>query len=237
MDTPKDLIQAQENDIRILTAAKKTAQALVQVETTAANLAAFEKASAMLAKALAGPEEPLFKNRKKAWLWLKAQGYKIGHTKFYKRFKELGFSHAADGSVLKRDVERFVSTSKLEQPAAAGAGASGPDLYTEKLETDIAKNKEDIETRRFKREVLEGKYFRRDQFEQELTARLAVLESGIRHMIQVRTVDYIQLVAGDLRKVQELRDTINQHLDDKFNEYADMENFQVIIEPDDTDAA
>ncbi|MEA3428801.1 MAG: hypothetical protein U9Q84_06255, partial [Thermodesulfobacteriota bacterium] len=89
---------------------------------------------------------------------------------------------------------------------------------------------EEIKRNRHKREVEEGKYIPRDQFEMELASRAGVLDAGWQHLNQSKAVDWIETVEGNPKKAGEFIAALNQAKNGILNQYATTQEFQVIIE-------
>jgi len=227
------------SDIEVLTRAKEKARVRVEEDPNAGNLAALEKASRMLSGA---EDEPFFDDRMKALKHLQHLGYGtnrgiIQKSKLYKDAapgpKQL-LKVQPDGSVLEKDLMVYITVAGLKKPDRPGGDA--PEILAKKAQAELDKILEQTEEIRFKREVNQGKYILRTAFEQELAARTAVLEAGLRYMAQTRIADWIALVDGNIKKRPRLLNTINEDLDEKLNEFATMDRYQVIVLEDETEA-
>jgi hypothetical protein len=98
---------------------------------------------------------------------------------------------------------------------------------------------QDIEHRRktFDLEKEQGKYIPKADFESELAARAAVLESGFRNLFNIRIREWIALVNGKPERAADLMAALNRGLDEQLNTYATTRSFQVIFEdnPEETE--
>jgi len=171
--------------------------------------------------------ERCFKNRNAVLGYLKDQGYKIQKSKLYKDSREGKLRIQGDGTVLFIDVDLYIKAYLLAVKTADAAEAEK--LQQEKIsaETDVKK----LRAKRLQFEIdkEQGKYIPKDQFDMELAARAAVLEAGIKHMFYSKVSEWIHVVGGDISKTNELLEEMITSLDEKMNDYASMDQFQVIF--------
>jgi len=234
-----DLIKkSSATDLQLLITVKENAKRKLLDDPTQADIAAYERAAQTLERFLKREESDalLFKNRTEVLKYLKKQGYKIGKSKLYNDAAAGWLRVQDDGSILEKDLTRYIKRAGLVKLSAIKKDQ--PDSLAQlKATHELEKLKEQIAELRFKREVAQGKYIPRDQFEMEIASRLVVLEAGLRHFIQSNLVEWVELAEGKTSQVAALREAMNAGLDEQFNEFADMERFQVIITEDEADAA
>jgi len=230
MEDIKDLInRLNEQDLKILIKAKNEAQIRVNSDPSRGNLDALEKASKMLADFLAGDKEPAFENLLRVKEHLNRLGYKVGKSKIYKDRKDGLIRIEADGTVKEASVKAYIRKANLENLTEKAAADQGPSVLVQKAEKELEKLHEQIEDLRFKRSVAQGDYIPRTDFEMELAARAAVLDTGLRHLVHSSLGNWVALMDGDPKKIPLLLRRINDDLDEKFNEFATMQMFHVIF--------
>lgn len=162
--------------------------------------------------------------------YLDESGWQVSQSGLYKHRKAGKITSQPDGTFLLKDVDKYAK-SYLKQKATGKKKQDAQDeLQRQKLEKELEKLDTDNARSRLKLEVEEGKYIPKDQMFLELASRAGVLEAGLKHWIQSTAANWINLVAGDLKKVGELVAAQGLSIDELINQYATMKEFQVIIE-------
>lgn len=219
-----------ERDILVI--AKAKAQQAVNSDPSSANLAALEKATRMLAEydARMNPSEPSFDNRIEAVNYLKRQGYKIGKSKLYGDCKKGLLRLQDDGSVLDSDLKKYVRKADLQQLSTM------PDADPQ--DTLIRKAEEELEKLRIQNKILRiqldeklGKYVSRADFDLEFASKIAILKSGLEHMVYSYAFEWVEIVIDGEPETsaQRLIDRIKQNLERQFNDFANLKKFQVVF--------
>lgn len=218
------------NNLNILTKARNQAAQRVEKDPTAENLAALEMASKMLADLHQVDEpEPSVKNRLEVMKHLRREGFKIGKTKLYKDATEGLLRIQSDGSVLEKDIDRYVRISGLKKPAEI-SDAELQMLQKKKNEMEVEKLTQQVSDLRFKQGISRGLYIPRAEFEMEVAGRAGALDAGLRHRFMSECRDMVDAVSGKPSLVPILQEMLGKMLDEALNEYASLDNFQVIIE-------
>lgn len=171
--------------------------------------------------------ERYFKNRNAVLGYLKDQGYKIQKTKLYKDSNAGMLRIQSDGTVMLSDVDLYIKAYLL--PVKTSEAIESEKLIHDRLTAEVKRLSLQAEKLEFEIDKDRGRYIPRDQFEMELAARAAVLEAGIKHLFYSRVSDWIHMVGGDTTKINDLLEEMTRSLDEKMNEYASMEQFQVIF--------
>lgn len=217
-------------DLDILTSARSEAAKKVGSDPTVENLAALEKASKMLADVQQPDEaEPSAKNRLEVMKHLRREGFKIGKTKLYKDANDGLLRIQSDGSVLEKDIDRYVRISGLKKPAEI-SDAELQLLQKQKSEKEVEKLTAQVSDLNFKQAIAQGKFIPRAEFEMEVAGRAGALDAGLRHRFMSECRDLVDAVSGDVFLVPILQEMLGHMLDEALNEYASLDNFQVIIE-------
>jgi len=218
------------DDLNILTKARDEAAKRVEQDPTAENLAALGKAWKMLVDLQVEKEvEPSVKNRLEVMKHLRREGFKIGKTKLYKDATDGLLRIQSDGSVLEKDIDRYVRISGLKKPAEI-SDAELQMLQKKKGEMEVKKLEAQVSDMTFRQAVAQGKFIPRAEFEMEVAGRAGALDAGFRHMIMMIASNLIEAVGGDLSLVPVFLEMIYSEYDILMNEYASMDNFQVIFE-------
>lgn len=214
----------------VLVVAKVKAQNAVNKEPTAANLSALEKATKMLADLQMEEPEPAVANRLEVMKHLRREGFKIGKSKLYKDSAAGLLKIQPDGSVLERDIDRYVRVAGLKKPAEISDGELQI-LQKKKNEMEVRKLEAQVSDLTFKQAVAQGRYIPRAEFEMEMAGRAGALDAGLRHRFLSECRDLVDAVSGDPALVPIIQEMLGKMLDEALNEYASLDNFQVIIDP------
>ncbi len=165
-----------------------------------------------------------FKNLVEVLRYLQDQGYKIAKSKLYKDKTKGLLRIQDDKTFLASEVNLYAAT--LHKVLDEGKVAEDVSAKTRK---EVEKLDIQIEQARFNLEKDKGKYIEKKKFDQELAARAAVLETGIKHMFQANVSEYAAIIGGDPLKANLLLDRMNLDYDSYINEYASTRKFQVIV--------
>ncbi len=173
--------------------------------------------------------EPSLKNRLEVMKHLRREGFKIGKTKLYKDASDGLLRIQPDGSVLEKDIDRYVRISGLKKPAEI-SDAELQQLQKKKNEMEVEKLTAQVSDLTFKQDVARGKFIPRAEFEMEVAGRAGALDAGLRHRFMSECRDMVDAVSGEASLVPILQEMLGKMLDEALNEYASLDNFQVIIE-------
>ncbi len=174
------------------------------------------------------PSMPTFKSINVVWKHLKKAGFKISDSKIY-RDKAKGMIRVnSDGTVSESEVRAYAGT--LER--VDGDIGDLTDVHARKANKEVERLDEQISKLRFENEKETGKYILRSDFEAELAARAVTLESGFRHLFNMKSKEWIALVNGKVEKSADFLQQLNEGLDEQLNSYATTKTFQVMFEED-----
>lgn len=163
---------------------------------------------------------------------LKAAGFKAPKSKVY-RDRDKGMIRVnPDGTVPETEVRAYAAT--LDR--VAGDIGDLNDIHAQKTAREVQSLELKIKKQQFELARDQGRYILRSDFEAEMAARAAVLESGFRHLFDMRVREWISLVGGRPDRAADLLLTLNKALDDTLTGYATTKTFQVIFtDADNTD--
>lgn len=170
-------------------------------------------------------EETSFKNTLEVLGWLRKAGYKVGKSKLYADAK---VGMLPSGPCTLEDAERYARRARLKRLAEV-AGGELDRMAREKSEAEYRLLKMKYEKLEFELQKDKGQWLPRAEFEQELSARAAVLLHGLRHLAQSRAAEMLEACGG---KAQLLADLLQEGVEDLLNDYANRETFQVIVLPE-----
>lgn len=163
--------------------------------------------------------------------YLIEQGYKVSKSKIYRDAENGKITADTDGAGNK-SVTALAAWEYAEKHLEKVGANKGDlkNLQAQKLMNAIKIQEVDHQRKVFEMEKERGKYIPRAEFESELAARAAVLESGFRHLFNTRVREWIALVNGKPDRTAEFLAALNQALDEQLNTYATTRVFQVIFE-------
>ena len=171
----------------------------------------------------------IFKNRLEAHEYLQRRGYKVGKSKFYQDCKDGKCQLESDGSITLSSLESYIRREGLVQPDLDKHAEEAEELSRTKLYKEIEKLDWENKRRQLEYEKEMGKYIPRSDFEAELASRVAAHEARLRNLIREKALEWIWIVNGDPKRVQDLIDAANESLNDLFNDMARMDQFQVVF--------
>jgi hypothetical protein len=210
-----------------------TCAAAYQKEPSSASLKNMQAAEAALDEFVslvksASAERPSLPNKYAVFEILKAEKMKVGKSKLYKDAEKGLLRVQPDGSVLLSDVELY-TRAYLTPKQKAGNDADIEQLQKEKLELESKKLEEQIAKLVWDREKEAGRYLLRSDFEMELAARAAVLETSLRQMASTKAYDWIAVCKGEHSKAGDMAAMVTAEIGAVLDEYASAERFQVIF--------
>jgi len=163
--------------------------------------------------------------------YLIGQGYKVSKSKIYRDAENGKITAVTDGSGNK-SVSAIAAWEYAEKHLEKTGVNKGDlkNLQAQKLMNAI--RNQDIEYKRkaFDLDREQGKYIPRAEFESELAARAAVLESGFRNLFNLRVREWIAQVNGKPERAADFLASLNAGLDEQLNMYATTKVFQVLFE-------
>jgi hypothetical protein len=162
------------------------------------------------------------------------QGYKVSKSKIY-RDAENGKITAQTDAAGNKSVSALAAWEYAEKHLEkTGVNKSDlKNLQSQKLMNAIKIQEIEHQRKSFDLEKEQGKYIPRADFESELAARAAVLESGFRHLFNVKAREWIAIVGGKPERTADFLAALNTGLDEQLNTYATTQVFQVIFEDKD----
>jgi hypothetical protein len=226
------LEKSRSTDIPVLLQAKETAKQLVRKDPSSANVAALSRVTAMLEdaeKAMSDTETPdVFASMGEVLRYLEEEkGRQIKKTKLYDDV----------GKGLLRKERRKFRRIDVDKYAASLPLASTPDGRVAEAEA-LFRRREEAETRiqeararsaERKDAILAGQYVSRADVDQELAARAAMLNQGIKSKMEAAALDLVTKVGGKPKRARTLVQEMEKIIDDACAEYAKVMEFEVTL--------
>lgn len=170
--------------------------------------------------------EPCFENIMAVIKHLKDSGYKVKKSKVYADAQKRLLQAEPDGRVTELAVRAYAAG--LDKKSSIRP-EDIENRTVEKLQQEITRLKTQNESAQLDLDIKKGKYILRSEFEMEVAARGAVLESGLRYFFQAKAGELIDVVAGDRGRSGDFIELLNTGLDSLMNDFANTEKFQVMI--------
>ena len=171
------------------------------------------------------PQE--FKNLREVAGFLKGQGWKVSQSTLYKHQGEGKIKAEPDGTYTFKSVMRYAKAylTTLEVKRKA----EDEELQRRKTLAEIRRIDEQAKLAQIQRMKEEGKYILLERFELELASRAAVLEAGLKFMIEARAGEWIDLVGGDHERTADFIRSATTALNDALNQFATLKEFHVVF--------
>lgn len=145
----------------------------------------------------------VFANRMEALAHLRRLGYKISKSKLYKDCKAGLVRLQSDGSVLEKDLRRYVRLVGLDKPADA-AVSDAEKMATRKTAAEVEKLLLQKEKLEFDLDVMRKKYMPRADHEMEMASHIAVLSASMDQLLSEVLSDAARVFGGDTAKLPDV---------------------------------
>lgn len=235
--------KSSETDLASLLKAKETAKKLMMDEPTPANISAYDRAAALLDKAIERDREkssavkkadeaaaPRFRKLSEVVKYLQDEGYKIKKSKVYKDAASGFLMEAAYGNGYSlNDVIAYAATQSLDKVSDSKTGKV--DHLTEmRLTAEVEKLRIQVEKMTWEMNRDQGKYLLKEDVRTELALKISVFEAGFKHAVAVNAADWIAAVGGKAEKIQVMVEMMNMALDNLFSEFAEVDELDLVVQ-------
>jgi site-specific DNA-cytosine methylase len=226
------LEKSRSTDIPVLLQAKETAKQMVRKDPSSANVAALSRVTAMLEdaeKAMSDTETPdVFKSMGEVLRYLQEEkGRQIKKTKLYEDVRS-GLLRKEDRKFRRIDVDKYAGSLPLgSTPDGRVAEAEAMQRRREEAETRIQEAK--ARTAERKDAVMAGQFVPRADVDQELSARAATLNQGLKSKMEAAALDLVTKVGGKPKRARTLVQEMEKIIDDACAEYARVIEFEVTL--------
>lgn len=175
-----------------------------------------------------------FKNRIAVVQYLKERGIRISKTKVYRDADRGKLRTQPDGSILLSDVDLY-TRAYLSPKKKTSIDPEIEALQKAKLNEEILKLKAQNAKFAHEREIETGKYMLKSDLEFELAARAAVFDTMLRQMTASKVYEWIAIAKGDTNMTKDVMASINNEIDQLFDEYTRTDRFLVIFTTEDSE--
>lgn len=173
-----------------------------------------------------------FSEKKEAYQYLLATGWKISQSNFYKHCAEGRLSpKKGSGKYTREAVDKYAGAYLKRADTGKKVADEIETMQRRKLQLELENQEKKNAKLDHELAVAQGRYVSREQVERELGGRAAIIKSGLDHLVQTRAFTWIELVGGDQAKAQELLDAMRDEFSKLLNEYARPDTlFEVIAD-------
>lgn len=171
------------------------------------------------------PDEERFENLLAVQKYLRSRGYKVGKSKIYNDRKNRFIKVNADGSVLKKEADRYARTLEYLGDPAKGLEAAA----RQKMEKEVERLVLQIKGLEHDLAAKQGKYVLRDEADMEKAGLVTVIEANIRNLHASRAGEWIDFLGADPVRTGPFAELLRQELDDVFRSLARMDEFTLDI--------
>lgn len=180
-------------------------------------------------------ESQSFINLRHVLAYLIKHGYETSATSLYRHGRQSKIRPAPDGTYDLKSVKIYAST--YLKTVATGKTEKADELQRkyakERLCNMQIKNKQDA----LKLAIREKQYILRTLCHEELAARGVAIDHECRFSIQADAAERVEMVGGNMDKVQDLIRFDMQRHNERMNRFATLKEFHVIYEPNETKEA
>ena len=161
------------------------------------------------------PEGERFKNRKQAFDWLQAQGYKVSRGKFYGDCEDGHPAVHRDGTVSRYQVLQYAQQQDVGRKSIDPGESKDSDDRKAKADADIA----EMKAEEMRRNISNNWLSRDDAFE-ALAALAGSIQASLRHHFTTGQSRLLLLAGGDQERGPELFEGIEEIIAAAMNEVA-----------------
>jgi hypothetical protein len=175
-------------------------------------------------------EQTSFATQKLVLEYLVGRGLRCSRSQLSRDVKA-GKLRVRDGVYQQASVDRYAERYLNDKGSGRGkAGEKLDRLQERKLVAEIELAEERAKKARLEREVSEGRYIERVDFELHMAMAAGALESGLKYFFKMRAGDLVEAVAGDQGRAGELVTLLHDGLDQQLAIFARPREIEVEIE-------
>jgi len=166
------------------------------------------------------------KNRSAALRFLKAEGHKVSKTKFYRDVDAGACVLQPDGSILATSLERYLSVSRLTQPAVeTQRAAAGLDC---RVDEEIRNLKLKNEKLTHELQVIRKKFIPRAEADSYAVDLAAVMDALARTALRMNASRYLAQIGADPERARELFDLYDADYTEMVNKVCDQDSVLLV---------
>jgi hypothetical protein len=165
--------------------------------------------------------------------YLKAQGWKLEKSTLYNAKRRGQLKVQPDGTVTKADADAYAAAS-LKPADAAPDREDGEVLRMKRdlVQAELELKQQATERSRMRLEKERGALIPRDDVDALLVAAVSALRSSMRQWIYVKMGEFVELVSGDPRRVEEGIHFFLAESNGFFNGFSRARTFDVVDDED-----
>lgn len=167
-----------------------------------------------------------FKNLLEVSTYLDREGWKLSRSTLYKHSKEGRLKPDHEGGYSLKAVRKYAASFLMRK--SDRQKMADEELQRKKTKAEIQLRQEQARLAQFKRMIEEGKYIEKDQLYLELASRAAVLDTGIKAVVQVRAEEWVAACTGDHGKIAEFTRSVLADMEDLVNNFSTTRQFHVV---------
>lgn len=175
--------------------------------------------------------ETTFKTKADVLRWLEENGYQIGKTQFYEDCRN-GFLRPArkSKSYTLAAVQKYAAVNARR--AETGIKETDEEIEKRRRKLDVSLRKEEVQLRReeFELATRQGKFIKREEHEQAVVARAVAFMDHLRHMVHMRSPDWIDIVDGDHAKTPAFIEAVMDEIEMRMSDFAADAEFDIVLE-------
>lgn len=179
-----------------------------------------------------GETDDTFASRLDAWRYLQDSGWQIGRSQFYAHCKEGRLRREKSGVYTQAAVDKYARLHCRLAETGEKVNDRLSRMAEEKAETELSREKLRLDREQHELSVRKGEYVPRDEVELMIIGRAVALMAHLKHLVQMRSPEWIELVDGRQDRGAELIGAILTGIEAHLATFARDVEFEVIMEAD-----
>lgn len=223
--------ESDREELRILFEAEEKTRSAYSGQPTAANKKDWDAAKEGLESTVDRlwlkyhPEAECFDNLVAAVRYLQQKGFKIRKSKIYQDRKKGMISVRADGTVLKKEVDRYAKT--LNKLASSEEAAEA--VQHQKTSKEAERLEKQVELLQIELDKERGKLISRDDADFEKASNIAVIIASLNQFAEMEAGNLIEIAAGDAARRPQVVKAMTDGFVEMFNRLVNAESYQLSI--------
>ncbi len=158
--------------------------------------------------------------------YLQKRGIKVASQSLYRHAKQGKLRRGPEGDFTAKTLGNYLSFLNLRPGArAVEPGSEEAALAARKLKAEVLRMEALAARAAYELATLQNKYMPIDEIPRELAGRAVIFASGYSHMVETRAAAWVDSVAGDPAKADELKAIMQADIDELLLVYADLGSF------------
>lgn len=166
--------------------------------------------------------------------WLDGEGWKISKSALHRHHRSGRLRPDENGCYPRAAVEKYAISWLKKKTDAEKVKAEK--LAEEERKERIGYQAALRKKMELQHAILDGRYVLKDQVYLELASRAAVLDSGIKAVIQLRAEEWLAAAGGDPAKIANLIRAVLHDMEELVNNFSTTRQFHVLFKHEDADS-